>query len=131
VQFDSAVKKLSLSLELSRAHVLQYEAMKRTTISLSDDLAGLVEREAARREMSISELVRLALTRLLRPEGGREIPWAGLVREPEMVYGADLDEALAEEWTAGDDSPGQGEATEGEVSQSRRGTTGAVAGDRR
>ncbi|HVS66088.1 MAG TPA: CopG family transcriptional regulator [Thermoanaerobaculia bacterium] len=76
--------------------------MKRTTISLPDDLAALVEREAHRREVSVSELVRLALARLLRPEGGRELPWAGVVREPEMVYGADLDEALAEEWARGD-----------------------------
>lgn len=77
--------------------------MKRTTISLPDDLAILVEREAERRSISVSHLVRLSLMKMLQPEGGREIPWAGVVREPEMVYGAALDEALGEaldrEWT--------------------------------
>ena len=70
--------------------------MTRITISLSDDLAALVEREAERHRVSVSELVRTALCRMLRPTAGREIPWAGVVREPAMVYGSEIDQALAE-----------------------------------
>ncbi len=99
--------------------------MKRTTVSLPDDLASFVEREAGRREISVSELVRVALKRLLRPEGGREIPWAGVVREPQMVYGAHLDEALAEEWAVDEGPTDSGDATV------EKGAADALAGDRR
>jgi len=102
--------------------------MKRTTISLPEDLAALVEREAERRRVSVSEIVRTALDRMLRPSGGREIPWAGIVREPGMVYGSELDEALAEEWEGNqaderrppvDPPPGE-EATQDAVAGHRR-----------
>jgi hypothetical protein len=106
--------------------------MRRITISLSDDLALLVTREADRREISASELVRVALSHLLRPAGGREIPWVGLVREPEMVYGANLDEALAEEWSGGDASTTSDRTAKPPKGQrSKKGTSHAIAGDRR
>ena len=55
--------------------------MKRTTISLPDDLALELERQARRREMSASEVVREALRKYLGPEDGqrrRRISFAGV-----------------------------------------------------
>lgn len=102
--------------------------MRRTTVSLPDDLAALVEREASRRNISVSELMRLALSSLLRPEGDRHIPWAGMVREPEMVYGADLDDALAEESSRDGASDGRAGPKQ---QRSKKGAVNARTRDRR
>jgi plasmid stability protein len=70
--------------------------MKRTTISLPDDLAARLEREAARRGASVSGLVREFLDKGLNPTGAqpRTIPWAALFHDPQMPAAASLDEAL-------------------------------------
>ena len=54
--------------------------MKRTTISLPDDLAGFVEREARRRGASVSEIVRMALTSHFNLGDTRDLPFANLYR---------------------------------------------------
>lgn len=72
--------------------------MKRTTVSLPDSLARLAAREAERRGTSVSDVVRMSLVHMLRPHDDRKIPWAGIVREPELVFGATMDEALDEDW---------------------------------
>ncbi|REJ73508.1 MAG: hypothetical protein DWQ36_06870 [Acidobacteria bacterium] len=68
--------------------------MKRITVSMPDELGVLVEREAKRRQLSTSELVRLCLTEVLLSSGRREIPWAGSIEEPGLTYGAAIDEEL-------------------------------------
>jgi len=74
--------------------------MKRATITLPDDLAELVDREAGRRQTSVSEVVRQYIVQGLSgsDEKPREIPWAGLFHDPDMVPAENLDEELAEHW---------------------------------
>lgn len=73
--------------------------MKRATITLPDELADLVDREAHRRETSFSEVVRQFIVQGLSgtDEKPREIPWAGLFHDPE-VSAEHLDEELAASW---------------------------------
>ena len=54
--------------------------MKRTTISLPDDLAAALEREAARRRVPVSQVAREAIEERLglAGEGPRSLPFAGL-----------------------------------------------------
>ena len=77
--------------------------MKRITIALSDELAELVEREARRQSASVSEVIRRLLSQALvgTEEGPRKIPWAGIVNNPSLVHGKDIDEKLDRDW--GDD----------------------------
>ncbi|HEX9671204.1 MAG TPA: CopG family transcriptional regulator [Thermoanaerobaculia bacterium] len=74
--------------------------MKRTTVSLPDDVAELVDAEARRRRTSVSEVVRDAI--VLGLSGAREtpdqIPWAGLFHDPKMVPAERLDEVLKAHW---------------------------------
>jgi hypothetical protein len=74
--------------------------MKRATITLPDDLAELVDREAARRQTSFSEVVRQFIVQGFSGanEKPREIPWAGLFNDPDMVPAERLDDELAEHW---------------------------------
>jgi Ribbon-helix-helix protein, copG family len=74
--------------------------MKRATITLPDDLAALVDREAQRRQTSFSEVVRQFIVRGLSgsKEKPREIPWAGLFHDPSMIPAERLDEELAAHW---------------------------------
>lgn len=78
--------------------VCQYARMKSITVSLPDSLARLAAREAERRGTSVSNIVRLSLAQLLRPEDERRIPWAAVVHEPVLVCGASIDKALDEDW---------------------------------
>ena len=54
--------------------------MKRTTISLPDDLAAALEREAARRRVPVSQVAREAIEARLgmTGDGPRELPFASL-----------------------------------------------------
>ena len=54
--------------------------MKRTTISLPDDLAAALEREAARRRVPVSQVAREAIEDRLgmTGDGPRELPFANL-----------------------------------------------------
>jgi hypothetical protein len=74
--------------------------MKRTTITLTDELAELLAREAERRRMTVSELMRNLITESLlgSQEKPRDIPWAGLVDEPAMVRAENIDEVLSKTW---------------------------------
>lgn len=74
--------------------------MRRTTITLPEDLCEAVELEARRRGESVSSLIRELVASGLpgAPHKVREIPFAGLFSDPGMVSGAALDEALAESW---------------------------------
>ncbi len=72
--------------------------MKRTTVSLPDDLAALVDREATRRGTSVSEIVRISLSEQLRGDKRRKVPWAGLVDDRDVAPAAELEKSLSESW---------------------------------
>ena len=74
--------------------------MKRTTISLPDELASAVQREAHRRATTVSEVVRRALVAQLGLESDqpRQIPFAGLGSSGHRHTARDLEEILAREW---------------------------------
>jgi predicted transcriptional regulator len=77
--------------------------MKRTTISLPDDVADAVEREARRRRVSVSYVVRETLAqRLGRTTGRRELAIAALGRSGHRTTARDAEEVLAAEWDARD-----------------------------
>ena len=59
----------------------KYARMKRTTISLSDELAAALGREARRRRVPVSQVAREAIeARLgLSDEGPRDIPFIGII----------------------------------------------------
>jgi Arc/MetJ-type ribon-helix-helix transcriptional regulator len=74
--------------------------MQRTTISLPDDLAGIVSREAQRRRVSVSELTREALREHLgaQPNEPRALPFAGIGRSGRRHTARDAEDILAREW---------------------------------
>lgn len=74
--------------------------MKRTTITLPDDLAELVDSEARRRQTSVSEVIRAYIVQGMTgsAEKPRKIPFAGLFNDPEMTPADRLDEVLAKGW---------------------------------
>jgi len=79
--------------------------MRRTTITLPDDLREAVELEARRRGASVSGLIRDLVTAGLpeAPDKMREVPFAGLFSDPGMVSGQRVEEALDETWADGID----------------------------
>ncbi len=74
--------------------------MKRTTITMPDELADLVAREARRRDTSVSGLVRSLVERGLNlsSEAPRVIPWAGMFDDPEAPAAARLDDEVKKHW---------------------------------
>ena len=76
--------------------------MKRTTISLPDDLAAAVEREARRLRVPVSQLAREGFElRLGRSPGGkRPLAIVGLGHSGFRTTARDAEEILAREWGA-------------------------------
>ena len=74
--------------------------MKRTTVSLPDDLAEALAREARRRNRSASEITREALAKHLGLVTGesRSVPFAAVGRSGHRTTGRDMEELLAAEW---------------------------------
>lgn len=74
--------------------------MKRTTISLPDDLSELLDDEARRRRTSVSAVVRqmIAETLVGTAERPREIPWAGMLDDPTAPPARELEAFLEREW---------------------------------
>ncbi len=74
--------------------------MKRTTISLPDDLAQSLHREARRRDVSASELTRQALQAHLglTPGHARTVPFAAIGRSGHTSTARDMEELLEHEW---------------------------------
>lgn len=74
--------------------------MKRTTISLPDDLAQALGREAQRRHTSASEVTRDALQQHLGLDSGhpRELPFAVLGRSGHGSTARDMEQLLEHEW---------------------------------
>lgn len=75
--------------------------MKRTTVTLPDELAIAVEREAHRRRLSVSQIAREALAAHLGLAGEqpRQLPFAALGASGKRTTARDLEELLAAEWT--------------------------------
>lgn len=74
--------------------------MKRITISVPDDLAASVEREAVRRRISVSQVAREGLQlRLGRSDAERTIPFEAIGRSGHRTTARDIEEILAVEWT--------------------------------
>lgn len=74
--------------------------MKRTTVSLTDELASRLQLEAERRQTSVSEVMRILVAEALgvSPGDKRPIPFAALFDDPGMVRGEDVDQELEREW---------------------------------
>ena len=74
--------------------------MKRTTVSLPDDLAAALTREAHRRNRSASEITRDALAQHLGLAAGepRDVPFAAVGRSGRRHTARDMEELLAREW---------------------------------
>lgn len=74
--------------------------MKRTTLSLPDDLAQALEREAKRRSTSASAVARDALAEHLHllPGNARTLPFAALGRSGHRTTARDMEQLLEREW---------------------------------
>ena len=74
--------------------------MKRTTISLTDELARALDREARRRHSSASEVARTALAEHLglSGDGPRALPFADLGRSGRHTTARDMEALLEQEW---------------------------------
>jgi Arc/MetJ-type ribon-helix-helix transcriptional regulator len=74
--------------------------MKRTTVTLPEDLSELLGDEARRRRTSVSAVVRELITEGLTGSAARprEIPWAGIVDDPQMPPARELEQVLEREW---------------------------------
>jgi Arc/MetJ-type ribon-helix-helix transcriptional regulator len=75
--------------------------VKRTTVSLPDELAGALEREARRRRVSVSQVTREALAARLGLAGDATapLPFAALGASGHRTTARDLEEILANEWS--------------------------------
>ena len=75
--------------------------MKRTTISLPDDLAQSLNREARRRDVSASEVTRQALQAHLglQPGRPRKVAFAALGHSGQQSTARDMEELLEQEWS--------------------------------
>lgn len=78
--------------------------MRRTTVSLPDELAAALEREAQRRHVSASEVARRALVAYLGLDAARPVPFAALGDSGHRHTARDFEEALADAW---DDARGR------------------------
>ena len=74
--------------------------MRRTTITLTDELALLLEREARRRDLSVSEVARQALAAHFGPTSGqpRRLPFAAIGDSGQHHTARDAEDILASEW---------------------------------
>lgn len=74
--------------------------MMRTTVTLPDELATLLAREARRHDTSVSEIVRRAVASFLGTASGerRELPFAALGRSGRRHTARDAEKILTAEW---------------------------------
>lgn len=75
--------------------------MRRTTISLPDELADALEREARRRALPASAIARDALSDYLgigRAGEQRDLPFAAVGRSGQRTTARDMEELLTREW---------------------------------
>jgi predicted transcriptional regulator len=78
--------------------------MKRTTISLTDELGDALEREARRRNLSSSAIARDALAAYLGigdAKEARKLPFASVGRSGHSTTAREMEDLLAQEWDYG------------------------------
>ncbi len=75
--------------------------MRRTTVTLPDDLIEALERAARRGRTSVSEIVRTMLAAQLGMIAGgeRPLPFANLGRSGQRHVARDMEARLEKEWT--------------------------------
>jgi predicted transcriptional regulator len=75
--------------------------MRRTTISLPDELADALDREARRRSLPASAIARDALSDYLgigRAGEQRDLPFAAVGRSGQRTTAREMEELLEREW---------------------------------
>ena len=72
--------------------------MKRITISLPEELGSAVEREAHRRRVPVSQVIRERLEAKWETGSKRKIPFAAVGRSGTHDTARRVDEILAQEW---------------------------------
>jgi predicted transcriptional regulator len=75
--------------------------MRRTTISLPDDLAEALDREARRRSVPVSAVARDALADHLgfgTAEDHRELPFAAVGRSGKRTTARNMEKLIEQEW---------------------------------
>lgn len=83
--------------------------VRRITITLPDELAAALQREARRRALPASTIVRDALTAYLWPgntDDQRALPFAALGRSGHADTARAMDDLLEHEWAADAGAPG-------------------------
>ena len=75
----------------------EMNSMALITISMPEDLARMAQREAQRRGVSLSAVVRQALEQHLYRYRGRKLPWQGIVNRG-VPAARDLDAELDRDW---------------------------------
>jgi hypothetical protein len=75
--------------------------MKRTTVTIPDELAAALEREARRRRVPVSQVTREALAAHLglSRDTPRPLPFAALGASGHRTTARDLEEVLDAEWS--------------------------------
>lgn len=78
--------------------------MKRITISIPDELGEAIEREAHRRRLPVSRVIRERLEQdRLKDGAARQIPFAAVGRSGRHDTARRVDEILESEWTSARD----------------------------
>src|ERR1035437_4083542 len=99
---------------------MQYARMKRTTISLPDDLAAALEREAARQRVPVSQIARepTDARRGIAEPGPRPLPFASLGASGLPGIAGREEEYLRDHWPQ--DIEGDSRSEERRVGKERR-----------
>jgi Arc/MetJ-type ribon-helix-helix transcriptional regulator len=74
--------------------------MRRITVSLPEDLAGCVEREASRGRTSVSEVIRRALVASLKLDTDQRLPFESLGASGQTHIAEHMEDLLAQDWAA-------------------------------
>lgn len=87
-------------IEPARSGLCYDESMRRTTVSLPEEVWARAEREARRRSTSVSEIVREALRDYLglNAKDRRTLPFVALGKSGHKHTARDVERILAEEW---------------------------------
>jgi predicted transcriptional regulator len=76
--------------------------MRRTTVSLSDELADALDREARRRSVPASAIARDALAKYLglgTADDRRALPFAAVGSSGQQTTARDMEALIEQEWT--------------------------------